>query len=631
MHPASIIKSCIIITLALSINCAGGAWAASAYQSDEIYGAGRTELPVIIDGKMDEPAWRQSLPLPVLRDRINGTAPRYAITARMLWDTNALYIGYVVEDPDVWAFQGVDDEPMCGQKMGLASGVTNAMKPDGWGTYVENYVMFYLDPDGDGKNYVEVNINPLNKVNDKWQELPWGPEEQLRIGMTQARPANPHVDWNCPGMKTAVTINGTLNDPYDVDQGWTVEVAVPFAALRQFAGEKACPPRKGDCWRVMLAREYRPYPFYAHEAVFWTWPELGGNTTHIPSRWGFVVFQDLSTAEQADRTNVPKARFDWKALWLKSLPPNDNPTQLVAWTAENGFQALIVSIDEQADGNVQSAFSKLIAAATQRHMQVFADLALLKSSPALIASHPEHTQKIKERDNALSGCITPAQNLFCPDCGLADFQRERVTKFLQKHDVAGIALTDLRYANGYACYCDESIRRRSLFAGVHPEYTEKEVLRNFSETALQAWAGEFRRTAQAVNTGVVVMVWMTPEFELATGTNDQMSVYVDLATDYGNRLPADYCARTMAPGRSPFWSYGKINAMTHQYLSLPKKSGEARFVPVLEVGNMGVKTVGRLRQEIRLIGAAGAHQLIVAVETMDLDGKVKLVMEEELR
>ena len=628
MHAASRIKHGLVFTLALSIYCADKTWAEPAYQSDEIYGACRTELPVCIDGKMDEPAWRQALPLPVLRDRVNGTAPRYAITARILWDTNALYIGYTVGDPDVWAFQRVDDEPMCAQKMGFASGVTNAMKPGGWGTYIENYVMFYLDPDGDGKNYVEVNINPLNKVNDKWQELPWGPEEQLRLGVAPPRPANPHVDWNCPGMQTAVAVNGTLNDPYDVDQGWTVEVAVPFAALRQFAGDKTCPPRQGDCWRVMLAREYRPYPFYTREAVFWTWPELGGNTTHIPSRWGFVAFQDLSAAEQTSRTNMPKAHFDWKALWMKSPPSNDKTAKLVAWAAENGFQALIVPMDGHA-GDIQSAFGQLIGAATQRHMQVFADLALLKSSPALIASHPECAQKIKERDNTLSGCVTPAQNLFCPDHGLADFQRERVTKLLQKHDIAGIALTDLRYANGYACYCDESIRRRSLFAGAHPEYTEKEVLRNFSETALQTWAEELRRTVQAVNTGMVVMVWMAPEFELIPGASNQMSVYVDLATDYGKRLPADCCARTMAPGQPPFWSYGKINALTRQYLALPDKPDAARFVPVLEVGHMGVKTAERLRQEIRLIGAAGAHQLIVAVETMDLDREVKLVVEEE--
>lgn len=629
MHTASRTEHGIIFTLMLGICCAEGVLAEPAYRSDEIYGVHRTELPVCIDGKMDEPAWRQALPLPVLRDRVNGTAPRYAITARMLWDTNALYIGYVVEDPDVWAFQRVDDEPMCVQKMGFASGVTNAMKPGGWGTYIENYVMFYLDPDNDGKNYVEVNINPLNKVNDKWQDLPCGVEEQLRIGVAPAKPANPHVDWNCPGMQTAVNVNGTLNDPYDVDQGWTVEVAVPFAALRQFAGNQTCPPRQGDCWRVMLAREYRPYPFYAHEAVFWTWPGLGGNTTHIPSRWGFVVFHDLSPAEQASRTNVPKAHFDWKALWIKSLPPNDKPAELVAWAAENGFQTLIVPIDEKT-GDLQCVSDKLIGAATQRHMQVFADLDLLKSLPALIASHPECAQKIKKRDNTLSGCVTPAHNLFCPDHGLVDFQRERVAKLLQRHDIAGIALTDLRYANGYACYCDESIRRRSLFAGAHPEYTEKEVLRNFSETALQAWAGELRRTVQAVNMGMVVMVWMAPEFELASGTVDQMSIYVDLATDYGMRLPLDDCARTVAPGKQPFWSYGKINDLVRQYLALPDKPDAARFVPVLEVGNMGVKTAERLRQEIRLIGAAGAHRLIVAVENMDLNREVKLVMEEEL-
>ena len=57
--------------------------------------------------------------------------------------------------------------------------------------------------------------------------------------------------WDCPGLKSAVAIKGTLNEPSDVDEYWQLEAAIPFAGLPTLDGRT---PHAGDRWQFHLAR-----------------------------------------------------------------------------------------------------------------------------------------------------------------------------------------------------------------------------------------------------------------------------------------------------------------------------------------------------------------------------------------
>src|SRR5439155_13455923 len=52
------------------------------------------------------------------------------------------------------------------------------------------------------------------------------------------------------GMRSAVAIQGTLNDSRDTDRGWTAELAIPIARLTAVPH----PPKLGDRWRFNLYR-----------------------------------------------------------------------------------------------------------------------------------------------------------------------------------------------------------------------------------------------------------------------------------------------------------------------------------------------------------------------------------------
>jgi len=88
-----------------------------------------------------------------------------------------------------------------------------------------------------------------------------------------------------------------LNDPSDRDKGWSVEIAVPWRALQEFA-HRPVPPRDGDQWRVNFSRvewqhevkegKYQIVPETREDN--WVWSPQGIVDMHRPERWGYVQF-----------------------------------------------------------------------------------------------------------------------------------------------------------------------------------------------------------------------------------------------------------------------------------------------------------------------------------------------------
>jgi hypothetical protein len=151
----------------------------------------------------------------------------------------------------------------------------------------------FIDPDGDNHNYYEFEMNANNAIWELSLEKPY-------------RDGGPiHNPDNLAGTKSAVLIRGTLNDPRDTDQGWSVEVAFPWKDLKRFAGDDACPPREQDIWRVGFSRvewlidiidgKYRKIAGKPEDN--WTWCAQGVVNMHCPERWGFVQFTKRPASE----------------------------------------------------------------------------------------------------------------------------------------------------------------------------------------------------------------------------------------------------------------------------------------------------------------------------------------------
>jgi hypothetical protein len=223
---------------------------------------------MLINGCLDKPVWKRAMWTDYFVD-IEGhrkPPPRFKTRAKMLWDDEFLYVGAYLEEPHVWASLTRKNEII----------------------FNDNDFEIFIDPDGDNHNYYEFEVNAHNTIWELTLDRPY-------------RDGGPvHRGDNLPGLKSAVAIRGTLNDPRDTDQGWSVEVAIPWAGLTRYRGRQECPPQPGDHWRINFSRvewlveiihgRYRKVAREAHAEDNWVWSPQGAIDMHRPERWGSVVF-----------------------------------------------------------------------------------------------------------------------------------------------------------------------------------------------------------------------------------------------------------------------------------------------------------------------------------------------------
>lgn len=251
------------------------------------YVALKAVMPPNIDGKLDDDAWRAA---PWSDDFVDiegdlKPKPRYRTRMKMLWDDRALYIAAELEDPDVWATITEHDAVMF-------------QDPD---------FEVFLDPDGDNHLYGELEINPKNST---WDLLLTKPYRDGGHAINA---------WEITGLKTAVAIDGTLNNPKDKDRGWTVEIAWPWASLKELS-QRTTPPKDGDQWRANFSHVYWDTEVKDERTVKmkdkpehnWVWSPQGVVEMHRPERWGYLQF---STQTAGQVKFVPDADADVKD-WL---------------------------------------------------------------------------------------------------------------------------------------------------------------------------------------------------------------------------------------------------------------------------------------------------------------------------
>ncbi len=223
----------------------------------------RTKAKISIDGKLNE--WRNVPATDAFVD-IEGDRkprPRFTTRAKMLWDDQYFYIAAELEEPHIWGTLTKRDSVI----------------------FHDNDFEVFIDPNGDRNEYYEFEINALNTGWDLFLPKPY------RDG------GKAQDSWDIMGLKTAVQINGTLNNPTDKDKGWSVELALPWKALAEYA-HKAAPPNDGDEWRVNFSRvewqheiaggKYRKIANTKEDN--WVWSPQGVIDMHRPEMWGVVRF-----------------------------------------------------------------------------------------------------------------------------------------------------------------------------------------------------------------------------------------------------------------------------------------------------------------------------------------------------
>lgn len=247
---------------------------------------------ITIDGDLSKPVWQRASQSPRFVDMATGDPGFFDTRAAALWDSTNLYVAFWIEEPFVEAHLTERDSLI----------------------FNENDVELFIDG---GDSYYEFEINALGTVYEVffvWQDALARfntPEFDIRArqavtfggnfdrdAATFWRGTHPRglrwafLDWDFPGMRSAVKVDGTINQRSTVDRGWTVELAFPWAGMESLANGRALPPRDGDLWKMFFGRfeklsvggnEMNPHPA-------WCWTPHGVYDTHLPDRWTQVRF-----------------------------------------------------------------------------------------------------------------------------------------------------------------------------------------------------------------------------------------------------------------------------------------------------------------------------------------------------
>lgn len=243
-----------------------GALLAGCIAPPRRYVCPRAGSPISVDGRLDEPAWTAAPWSEPFVDIVGERRPppRYETRVKMLWDDAGLFIAARLEEPHVWARLTQRDAVV----------------------WHDNDFEVFIDPDGDGRLYYEIEVNPRNTVFDLLLVRPY----------TQGGRAL--HSWNFAGLQTAIHVEGTIDDPSDTDISWSVEIMLPWAGFDTPAMDQV-PPEPGDEWRINFSRvqwnhrlggdgDYEKVPDTREDN--WSWSPQGRIDMHIPGRWGFLEF-----------------------------------------------------------------------------------------------------------------------------------------------------------------------------------------------------------------------------------------------------------------------------------------------------------------------------------------------------
>ena len=265
----------------------------SPYDAD--YTCYRVRAPLAVDGRREAAAWQMAPRSPRFVDMVTGQPAIFDTRAAALWDDQNLYVGFWIEEPFVEAHLTERDSLI----------------------FAENDVEVFIDG---GDCYYELELNALGTLYEVffiWQDAyQRGGKFDVPEFDLLARPAlsfggtfdrtlehfwrgtHPRGarwafrDWDFPGLRSAVTVQGRLNDRSVVDQGWRVTLAFPWAGMGWLANGRPLPPADGDVWRMFFGRFERlevagqlPQPQPA-----WCWTPHGVLDTHLPERFTRVRF-----------------------------------------------------------------------------------------------------------------------------------------------------------------------------------------------------------------------------------------------------------------------------------------------------------------------------------------------------
>ena len=278
----------VLFTIVLStIHCRSNNKSENRCREEDIphYTAYKITDTITIEGKLDEMIWQNAPRSNRFSDLVSGDSTWLDTRASVLWDDQNLYVGYWIEEPDVRATLTQRDAPI----------------------YEDNDVeLFIAGQDG----YYEFEINSYGTIYevlffwmDAYEKKGYHQKAEFRRnapgakvfnGVGYKHPRGSRMgfwNWDMPGLRSAVHVEGSINKDSDRDKGWTAEIAIPWTSLKIFADadRRAVPPMEGDVWRMDFSR-FNVKKRSANDSGGWAWSSHKVWDSHVPECFTYIEF-----------------------------------------------------------------------------------------------------------------------------------------------------------------------------------------------------------------------------------------------------------------------------------------------------------------------------------------------------
>lgn len=214
-----IIGSLLLLAAILLTGCASTLYIARKSDINRIIDAHYAANKVVLDGRLDEPVWRQAKTYPLRpMPKCKLIEPGWV---RLAWDDQYLYLAVEFADTDV-----------------VAEGDKNGLMHFQLGDVCELFLKSDSDP-----GYWELYVTPRGH-----QSVFYFPSRGRRLPSCLESPMAP--------LKVAAQVAGTINSYRDKDTRWTAEMAVPWKILVQEAPQSDyvnLGPTDFQ-WRILIGR-----------------------------------------------------------------------------------------------------------------------------------------------------------------------------------------------------------------------------------------------------------------------------------------------------------------------------------------------------------------------------------------
>ncbi len=245
----------------------------------------RTIGEIEVDGKLDESSWENAAwtenHVHIVFEGYKN--PNLNTRSKMVWDEKNIYFSGYLEEPNIYAHHTKNDTVIC----------------------QESDFEIFIDVDGDTRNYVEIEFNALGTVWDITYD-----KELDKGALPKGFPWMPGSEpWDVKGMRLAVRTFGTVNYPYDKDEGWTYECSIPWATLQERSLSGAKLNQGGASMRVNFSRvqfnieeEWPITNWRPVRGVDWLWSPMLTYRAHITETFGRVIMSDRTVLQASEKT-----------------------------------------------------------------------------------------------------------------------------------------------------------------------------------------------------------------------------------------------------------------------------------------------------------------------------------------